>query len=37
MNEDVFAILAADETKALGVIEPLNDSLFHVVTCSFAN
>jgi hypothetical protein len=33
VNENVFAILAADETKALRVIEPLNDSLFHGVTC----
>ncbi len=37
VNENVFAILAADETKALCVIEPLNDSLFHGVTCSFVN
>ena len=37
VNENVFAILAADETKALRVIEPLNDSLFHGVTCSFLN
>jgi len=37
MDENVFAILAADETKALRVIEPLNDSLFHDVTCSFVN
>jgi hypothetical protein len=37
VNENVFAILAADETKAFGVIEPLNDSLFHDVTCSFVN
>ena len=37
VNENIFAILAADETKALRVIEPLNDSLFHGVTCSFVN
>jgi hypothetical protein len=31
MHEYIFAILAADESKALGVIEPLHCSLFHDV------
>ena len=35
MNKYVFAILTADEAVALRVIEPLNCSLFHGVTCSF--
>ena len=30
MHENVFAILAADETIAFCVIEPLHCSLFHV-------
>jgi len=33
MDEDVFAILPADETKALGVVKPLHCSCFHC--CSF--
>jgi hypothetical protein len=35
VNEYVFAVLTADEAVALGVIEPLNCSLFHCVACSF--
>jgi hypothetical protein len=31
MHENVFAGLTADEAVALGVIEPLNCSLFHIV------
>jgi hypothetical protein len=29
MNENVLTALTADESKTLGVVEPLNDSLFH--------
>jgi hypothetical protein len=35
VNENVFAVLTADEAVALRVIEPLNCSLFHGVTYSF--
>ncbi len=35
MNENVFATLAADETIALRVIEPLHSSLFHTCCKSF--
>ncbi|CEE64199.1 hypothetical protein XAC2852_270027 [Xanthomonas citri pv. citri] len=28
MHEDVFAIFAADESKAFGVVEPLHDTIF---------
>jgi hypothetical protein len=35
MDENVLAILAADETKTLSVVEPLHCSLFHVTFCSF--
>ena len=31
MHENVFAVLTADEAVALGVVEPLNCSLFHIV------
>ena len=35
VNEDVFVIaIASDESKALGVVEPLNNTLFHD-WCSF--
>jgi hypothetical protein len=30
MYEDILAVLAADETIALGVVEPLHCSCFHV-------
>jgi len=30
VNEDVFAILTADETKSLCIVKPLHCSLFHV-------
>ena len=33
MDEDVFATLSADETKAFGVVKPLHCSCFHC--CSF--
>ncbi len=33
MHENIFPILAADESKSLGVVEPLNDSLLHGGTC----
>src|SRR6266446_5243195 len=36
MHEDIFAILAADESEALGVIKPLHCSLFHFVVLFFA-
>jgi hypothetical protein len=29
MHENVFAILTADETIALGVVKPLHCSVFH--------
>ena len=29
MNENVLTALTADESKTLGVVEPLNDALFH--------
>ena len=35
VNENVFAVLTADEAVALRVIEPLNCSLFHGDTLSF--
>src|SRR5512143_1390717 len=35
MDENVLAILAADKTKTLSVVEPLYSSLFHVTVCSF--
>ena len=31
MHENIFAGLPADKAVALGVIEPLNCSLFHIV------
>ena len=31
VHEDVFAVLAADESKSLGVVKPLHCSLFHCV------
>jgi hypothetical protein len=30
MHEDILAILAADESVALGVVKPLHCSCFHV-------
>jgi hypothetical protein len=36
MHENVFAILTADKAVALGVIEPLYCSLFHVNVYSFS-
>ncbi len=33
VNENVLAVLAADESIALGVIEPLYCSCFHGVAC----
>jgi hypothetical protein len=30
MDEDIFAALAADESKTLGVVKPLHCSLFHI-------
>src|SRR5215470_20239254 len=35
MHEDILAVLAADETIALGVVKPLHCSCFHVVAYSF--
>ena len=35
MDENVFAVLTANEAVALRVIEPLNCSLFHGDACSF--
>jgi hypothetical protein len=35
VDENVLTILAADKTKTLGVVEPLNCSLFHFLCCSF--
>jgi hypothetical protein len=35
MHEDILAVLAADETVALGVVKPLHCSCFHTVACSF--
>jgi hypothetical protein len=29
MHKDILAVLAADETKPLGVVKPLHCSLFH--------
>ena len=29
MNENVLTALTADESKTLGVVEPLNNALFH--------
>ena len=34
MHENVFAVLTADKAVALGVVEPLNCSLFHT-GCTF--
>jgi len=31
VHEDIFAVLAADESKSLGVVKPLHCSLFHCV------
>ena len=33
MHENVFATLAADKAIALGVVEPLHCSLFHISSC----
>ena len=33
MHEDILATLAADESVALGIVKPLNCSLFHIL-CS---
>jgi hypothetical protein len=35
MNEYVVTILTADESETLGIVKPLNCSLFHCVVCSF--
>ena len=35
MHENVFASLAADKAVALGVVEPLNCSLFHILVLLF--
>ena len=35
MHENVLAILTADKAVALGVVEPLNCSLFHTVVLLF--
>jgi hypothetical protein len=35
MYEDILAVLAADETVALGVVKPLHCSCFHDGACSF--
>jgi hypothetical protein len=35
MDENVLAILAADKSKTLSVVEPLYCSLFHFAYCSF--
>jgi hypothetical protein len=35
VNEDIFAILAADKSKSLCVVKPLHCSLFHFV-CTFS-
>jgi hypothetical protein len=35
VDENVLAILAADKSKTLSVVEPLYCSLFHVTVCSF--
>jgi hypothetical protein len=35
MHENVFARLAADKAVALGVVEPLNCSLFHILVLLF--
>ena len=32
VDEDVFAILPADEPIPLGVVEPFNRSLFHTIS-----
>jgi hypothetical protein len=31
VHEDIFAVLAADKSKSLGVVKPLHCSLFHCV------
>src|SRR6202007_3400300 len=36
MDEDVFAIFAADESKSLGIVKPLYCSLFHCVDFPFS-
>jgi hypothetical protein len=35
MHEDILAVLAADESIALGVVKPLHCSCFHDVAISF--
>src|SRR5262249_14389618 len=35
MHEDIFAILTADESIALGIVKPLHCSCFHCVAISF--
>ena len=35
VNENIFAVLAADETIAFGIVKPLYCSCFHLVACSF--
>src|SRR5260370_9950613 len=37
MHENVFAALAADKAIALGVIEPLHCSLFHLLIVPFGD
>jgi hypothetical protein len=34
VHEHVFAVLPADESVTLGIIEPLNRTLFHCVAIS---
>ena len=36
MDENVFAIFAADESKSLGIVKPLYCSLFHCVDFPFS-
>jgi hypothetical protein len=36
VHEDIFAIFAADESKSLSIVEPLNCSLFHCVDFPFS-
>jgi hypothetical protein len=35
MHEDILAVLAADETKAFGVVKPLYCSLLHCFASLF--
>jgi hypothetical protein len=35
MHEDIFAVLARNETKTLRVVEPLHGTLFHCVRISW--